>query len=123
MVEACLNSRPLTPLSNDPSDLQPLTPGHFLIGEAIQALPEPDLNHLPINRLSRYQLIEQLKQSFGKRWSKEVLHHLQQRTKWKDEVSHIPRISDLVLLKEDNLSIGQWVELSNYIPEMTAKPE
>lgn len=54
-VEGCLNSRPLTPMSDDPNDLDPLTPSHFLIGSNLQALPDPDLDNFPMNRLDRYQ--------------------------------------------------------------------
>ena len=39
-VEACSNSRPLYPASNDPSDILPLTLAHFLIGGPINAYPE-----------------------------------------------------------------------------------
>ncbi|XP_039309934.1 uncharacterized protein LOC120358749 [Solenopsis invicta] len=77
-VEAILNSRPLTALSSDSHDLTPLTPGHFLIGSPLTSYPEPSLERLPVNRLSRWQHVEQLRQHFWKRWLREYLHHCQQ---------------------------------------------
>lgn len=63
-VEAILNSRPLCALSSDPNDLEALTPGHFLIGTALFALPETSVTDIPSNR---YQLLMQFQQSFWKR--------------------------------------------------------
>ncbi|XP_055590698.1 uncharacterized protein LOC129742781 [Uranotaenia lowii] len=50
-VEACLNSRPITSQSEDPSDLVPLTPEHFIIRKPVQQLPDPDYSNIPMNRL------------------------------------------------------------------------
>ncbi|EZA51010.1 hypothetical protein X777_10515, partial [Ooceraea biroi] len=101
-IEACLNSRPLSPLSSDPSDLQPLTPGHFIVGGPLTGLPETDLSELKINRLNRWEMIQRAVQDFWKRWADEYVANLQSRVKWKTEQKNL-KINDLVLLREDNL--------------------
>lgn len=42
-IEAVLNSRPLTPVSTDPAELDCLTPGHFLFGRPLPAVPEAEV--------------------------------------------------------------------------------
>ncbi|XP_044757058.1 uncharacterized protein LOC123315434 [Coccinella septempunctata] len=106
-VEAILNSRPLTPVSNDPHDFSALTPGHFLTLEPLTALPEQDNTALPINRLTRWQLLERMHRDFWNRWSKEYLHNLHQRSKW--HLSSTPvKENVLVLIKSDNLPPCKW---------------
>lgn len=107
-VEACLNSRPLCPLSDDPADLLPLTPGHFLIGDSLTAFPEPDLRHLKENRLNRYQHLQSMLQHFWQRWQTEYLHQLQQRNKWRI-TSHINfGPGTMVLIKDENVPPLKW---------------
>ncbi|XP_059049814.1 uncharacterized protein LOC131844849 [Achroia grisella] len=81
-IEAILNSRPLTPLSDNPSDLYPLTPAHFLVGRSLICLPHPDIVNRRASSLQRFQRIELLKQHFWSRFSNEYVVWLQQKTKW-----------------------------------------
>lgn len=66
-IEACLNSRPLSALSDDPADITALTPGHFLIGSTLKAVPEPSLLDVTMSRLSRWQQLQQMRDHFWTR--------------------------------------------------------
>ncbi|XP_035215739.1 uncharacterized protein LOC118189268 [Stegodyphus dumicola] len=80
-VEACLNSRPLVAISSDPDDFSVITPGHFLIGTSLKAIPEPNVardsntsQSLETSSANVAVLLE--------KWSKDYLTQLQVRTKW-----------------------------------------
>ncbi|XP_055527342.1 uncharacterized protein LOC129719960 [Wyeomyia smithii] len=67
-VEACLNFRPLTQLTDRPNDLKPLTPGHFLVGGSLQAVLDNNFVDIPTNRLHHWQAVQKKVQEFWKRW-------------------------------------------------------
>lgn len=106
-VEAVLNSRPLTPLSSNPSDLLALTPSHFLIGESLMALPQRNVTETAENRLDKYHAIQRMYQLFWKRWSHEYLSSLQDRSKWRQQGQNV-QPGTMVLLMEDNVPPLQW---------------
>lgn len=108
-IEAILNSRPITPLSSDPDDYSYITPGHFLIGDALVSYPEPNLQEIPMNRLSRWQRIEQMRQHFWRRWTVDYLHQLQQRTSWKQSKGTPIEPDQMVVVQESNQPPQSWL--------------
>lgn len=106
-IEAVLNSRPIYPLSSDPSDFEALTPAHFLIGEPTGVLPQRDCSNDKIPVLLRWELTKQMVQRFWRRWSADYLHTLQQRRKWQRPQDELA-VDDMVLLLDDNLPPGKW---------------
>ncbi|XP_037930652.1 uncharacterized protein LOC119665502 [Teleopsis dalmanni] len=106
-IEAILNSRPLTPMSSNPNDLQALTPGHFLVGDALTAPVDATCEKVKSSLLTRWNLVAHLKQEFWKRWRAEYLMKLQVRNKWREECKNIEE-NTLVILKEDNVQPLQW---------------
>ncbi|XP_058456828.1 uncharacterized protein LOC131434190 [Malaya genurostris] len=106
-IEAILNSRPLTPVSNDPDDYEALTPGHFLIQRPLTAIPEPDVGEIPENRLSAWQRVQRFTQLLWKKWSMLYLSNLHNRTKWTRQRDNI-HVGTMVVLKEENLPPLKW---------------
>ena len=106
-IEACLNSRPLTPLSNDPTDLAPLTPGHLLIGRPLSSLPEPGNDPNSPNPSSIWKRLSKMKSDFWLRWSKDYLHTLQSKSKWHRQRPDIT-LGQLVLIVDDLMPATKW---------------
>ncbi|XP_053685681.1 uncharacterized protein LOC128735210 [Sabethes cyaneus] len=112
-IEACLNSRPLCALSTNPDCFDALTPGHFLIGQPMNLVPEPEVRSIPTNRLDQWQRVQQATEVVWNRWKDEYLNTLQPRGKWRTVQPNV-LIDQLVLVKNENAPPTQW-ELARVI--------
>ena len=107
-VEACLNSRPLTSIStSDDGGVEPLTPGHFLIGRPLKALPDPAPAYSDLTTPKRWKLCQTLSTHWWKRWSNDYLRLLNRTYKGKFPSRNM-KIGDVVLIHDWNLIKAHW---------------
>ena len=107
-IEACLNSRPLGIVtSNDDDGIEVLTPGHFLIGRPMEALPDHEASYQSISVLRRWYLCESLVRHFWNRWSNEYLIGLRKYSKWRQPTKNLC-IGDVVILREHEIFPTEW---------------
>ena len=102
-----LPSRPIAGLSNSPDDLSYLTPGHFLTGAPLLALPDASLLDRQESRLTRYQLVQQMRDRFWQVWRLDFLNSLQKRNKWHNQRANMS-VGDIVIIKNDNAPPSRW---------------
>ncbi|XP_059082141.1 uncharacterized protein LOC131879752 isoform X1 [Tigriopus californicus] len=106
-VEAILNSRPLTTLSDDPNDVTPLTPNHLLL-QMIGPTQPPGIFPESDNYAKyRWRQVQHLADLFWRRWSKEYVSDLISRKKWSQKRRDVA-VNDLVLLVVENSPRCQW---------------
>jgi len=116
-IEAILNDRPLTHVSSDVIDEEPLTPAHLLYGRRITALPhirveqdeilDPDYNqngNAEIQKKSKR--LAPLLQHFWTRWRQEYLTSLREFHKTTGNNKAAVKVGDVILVHDEGSRIN-----------------
>ena len=103
LVEQILNSRPLTSVSDDPEDLEALTPNHFLLGRASPATPFiPDTQRYTDLR-KIFRVSQAYTDMIWSRWNREYLPQGDERSKWNKEEVRQLKVNDLVWIVDEKV--------------------
>ena len=106
-AEGLMNSRPLTYLSADPADPQPLTPNHLILGRANPNLPPDLVDEKGISSKKRWRQAQSIATQFWRRWMREYLPELTIRKKWNAELRNL-RPDDIVAVLAGDNPRGTW---------------
>lgn len=107
-AEAILNDRPITRVSEDPNDLEPLTPNHLLTLKRIPVLPPGLFDQKDQYVRRRWKQAQYLSDLFWKRWTKEYLATLQERQKWNKTQRNLME-GDIVLIADATAPRNSWM--------------
>ena len=108
-VMAIVNSRPLVPVSTDPTMPDILTPNTLLTQKslALQAIPGEFTATDLCKHNKQWRQVQHLANVFWSTWRKEFLPTLQPRRKWEAESRSLEE-GDLVLLRSKDVARNEW---------------
>ena len=119
-IESIINSRPITYTYID-DVVEPLTPSHLLIGKRSTLLPPRTFENTTYIHGGRNEYMEKLTSQFESRWKTEYLmelqdHHITMKKQKGEEM--IPKVGDVVIMKEDMKPRNQWnmARVTNVFP-------
>lgn len=109
-VESCINSRPLTFVSDEPDFDHYLTPSHFLIGRNITS--KPSVNVVPHvvtseDLYNRERIRKQRLEHFWKLWRQDYIVNLPPVVKGFNQKCKID-VDSVVLIREEKIPRLQW---------------
>ena len=102
-----LNARPLTHLRWHPANNGPLTPNHFLLGRPHPHIPPGLFDDTGGLSRRRWLRAQELAQQFWKRWLREYVPSLIERTK-RTKRERNAAVGDVVLIVDENSPRGSW---------------
>ena len=128
-IEKCVNSRPLTYLSEEHEDTV-ITPNHLIYGRDIDRNEsvQHEFNELSGDDMRKRQAYCQvIFKHFTKRFVKKYLLALQETHSYSSHKNRSAtcslNVGDLVLIKEDNISLLSWKKSTNLSLDMTVLSE
>ena len=120
-IEACLNNRPLLPLTSHNIDgVTALTPGHFLLNKSPSIYPEDPTPLQRIDLQQKWDLCQAVTQQWWTRWHKEYLNSLQARTKWQTTSTNLKE-GDIVAIRPRGKFIPSHWPIGRIVSTMPGK--
>ena len=107
-VTSILNRRPICPSSDDPSDLEPLTPNHLLLQRRNLVVPPGVFVQRDLYSRKQWRHAQFIADCFWSRWIREYVPTLQQRHKWLLNKRNLA-VNDLVLVVDNTVPRCHWL--------------
>ncbi|XP_070138706.1 uncharacterized protein [Drosophila bipectinata] len=107
LMEAVVNSRPLTYIPLEDENEESLTPNHFLLGSSTGRGPTMEPIPEGVQLKKSWRESQQLADSFWRRWLQEYLPVITRRTKWCEKAKPLVE-GDIVYVCDPGQPRSQW---------------